>query len=66
MCGFMVYLAQQLALSFRYIDEAADLGAPKWMEWRAALGIMVSLVWIYVAALSFIRQAIRASRNTRY
>ncbi len=66
MCGFMVYLAQQLALSFRYIDEAAEMGAPKWMEWRAALAIMVSLVWIYIMALNFARKAIRSARSSRY
>ena len=33
------------------IEEAAEKGVPKYMEWRAALGLMVTLVWLYLEIL---------------
>jgi hypothetical protein len=38
--GFVVYLGQHLALGFNYIDDAAEMAAPQWMEWRAAFCLM--------------------------
>ncbi len=65
-CGFMIFLAQQLAQSLRYIDEGIEMGAPKRMEWRAAFGLMVTLVFIYVIVLDFLRQAARSNRSSRF
>jgi uncharacterized YccA/Bax inhibitor family protein len=64
--GFMVLLAQQLAQSFRYTDEGIEMGAPKRMEWRAAFGLMVALVFIYVMVLDILRQAARSNRSSRF
>ncbi len=64
-CGFVVYLAYELALGFRHIADAAELGAPKWMEWRAAFGLMVMLVWLYVVLLQVLRQVVREARSAR-
>lgn len=57
--GFMVFLAFQLSNSFRYIDDAVEMGAPKWMEWRAAFGLMVALISIYYDVLRILARASR-------
>lgn len=63
--GYVVYLGYELALSFRHIADAAEMEAPKWMEWRAAFGLMVMLVWIYVVLLDVLRQVLRVTRSAR-
>lgn len=40
-----------LVLDFQHIEEGAKVGAPKYMEWYSAFGLMVTLVWIYVTVL---------------
>jgi uncharacterized YccA/Bax inhibitor family protein len=40
-----------LALDFDFVDKAEAAGAPKHMEWFAAFGIMVTLVWLYMEIL---------------
>ena len=53
--GFSVLVAglaaMNLALDFDFMDKAEAAGAPKHMEWFAALGIMVTLVWLYLEIL---------------
>jgi uncharacterized YccA/Bax inhibitor family protein len=53
--GFSVLVAglaaMNLALDFDFIDKAEAAGAPKHMEWFAAFGIMVTLVWLYMEIL---------------
>ena len=53
--GFSVFVviiaALNLVLDFDFIEEAAARGAPKNMEWYAAFGLMVTLVWLYVEIL---------------
>ena len=53
--GFSVLVAglaaMNVALDFDFIDKAEAAGAPKHMEWFAALGIMVTLVWLYLEIL---------------
>lgn len=49
---FVIAIASlNLVLDFDFIEEAAENGAPKYMEWRAALGLMVTLVWLYLEIL---------------
>jgi uncharacterized YccA/Bax inhibitor family protein len=43
--------AFNLALDFDIIERGAASGAPKYMEWFAALGLMVTLVWLYLELL---------------
>ena len=43
--------AFNLLLDFDFIDKAVAAGAPKKMEWYAAFGIMVTLVWLYLEVL---------------
>lgn len=40
-----------LLLDLADIEEGVGVGAPKDMEWRAAFGLMVSLVWMYTEML---------------
>ena len=40
-----------LFLNYEFIRQASINGAPKYMEWYGAFGIMVTLVWIYIEML---------------
>jgi len=43
--------ALNLALDFDFIEKAEASGAPKAMEWYAAFGMLVTLVWLYLEIL---------------
>ena len=43
--------AMNLALDFDFIEKAEAAGAPKYMEWYAAFGLLVTLVWLYLEIL---------------
>lgn len=43
--------ALNLTLDFDFIERAATAGAPRYMRWYAAFGLMLSLIWIYVSVL---------------
>ena len=47
----VVIAALNLVLDFDFIEHGAESGAPKYMEWRAAFGLMVTLVWLYLEIL---------------
>ncbi len=53
--GFSVFVviiaALNLVLDFDFIENGADAGAPKYMEWVGAFGLMVTLVWLYLEIL---------------
>ena len=53
--GFSVFViiiaALNLVLDFDFIEEGAERGAPKYMEWYAAFGLLVTLVWLYIEIL---------------
>ncbi len=40
-----------LVLDFGTIQQGVEAGAPKYMEWYAAFGLMVTLVWLYLEVL---------------
>jgi len=40
-----------LVMDFQFIEEQTKRGAPKYMEWYAAFGLLVTLVWVYVEVL---------------
>ncbi len=49
---FVVAIAAlNLVLDFDFIDQAARRGAPKYMEWYGAFGLLVTLVWLYLEML---------------
>ncbi len=47
----VVIAALNLVLDFDFIEEGAEQGAPKYMEWYAAFGLMVTLIWLYLEIL---------------
>jgi len=40
--------ALNLVLDFDFIERGVNYGAPKYMEWYGAFGLMVTLVWLYL------------------
>ena len=53
--GFSVFVvviaALNLVLDFDFIEHGAEAGAPKYMEWYASFGLLVTLVWLYLEIL---------------
>jgi uncharacterized YccA/Bax inhibitor family protein len=47
----VVIAALNLVLDFDFIEQGAEQGAPKYMEWYAAFGLIVTLVWLYMEIL---------------
>lgn len=47
----VVIAALNLVLDFDFIESGAEAGAPKFMEWYAAFGLMVTLIWLYFEIL---------------
>lgn len=47
----VVIAALNLVLDFDFIEKGAAQGAPKFMEWYAAFGLMVTLIWLYIEIL---------------
>ncbi|HEY4392940.1 MAG TPA: Bax inhibitor-1/YccA family protein [Polyangia bacterium] len=43
--------ALNLVLDFDVVEQGARAGAPKYMEWYGAFGILVTLVWLYLEIL---------------
>jgi len=49
---FVVAIAAlNLVLDFDFIERGVQAGAPKYMEWYGAFGIIVTLVWLYLEIL---------------
>ena len=47
----VVIAALNLVLDFDFIEEGAERGAPQYMEWYGAFGLLVTLVWLYLEIL---------------
>jgi uncharacterized YccA/Bax inhibitor family protein len=59
---FVVAIAAlNLVLDFDFIERGVNYGAPKYMEWYGAFGIMVTLVWLYLEILRLLSKM--RSRN---
>ena len=43
--------ALNLVLDFDFIEHGAQMNLPKYMEWYAAFGLIVTLVWLYIEIL---------------
>ncbi|PKP42146.1 MAG: hypothetical protein CVT93_05650 [Bacteroidetes bacterium HGW-Bacteroidetes-10] len=46
--------AFSLMLDFNFIEKASAAGAPKYMEWYGAFGLMVTLIWLYLEILKLL------------
>ncbi|MFY8003635.1 MAG: Bax inhibitor-1/YccA family membrane protein, partial [Chitinophagaceae bacterium] len=52
---FVVAIASlNLIMDFDMIEKGAEHGAPKYMEWYGAFGLMVTLVWLYLEILKLL------------
>jgi uncharacterized YccA/Bax inhibitor family protein len=47
----VIIAALNLILDFGFVETGVHAGAPKYMEWYGAFGIMVTLVWMYIEIL---------------
>lgn len=47
----VVIAALNLVMDFDFIERGAEQGAPKYMEWYGAFGLIVTLVWLYLEIL---------------
>ena len=56
--GFSVFVvtigAFSLVIDFDFIEEGVENGAPKYMEWYGAFGLLVTLIWLYVEILRLV------------
>jgi uncharacterized YccA/Bax inhibitor family protein len=43
-----------LVADFDFIEKGVERGAPKQLEWRAAFGLMITLVWLYLEILKLL------------
>jgi uncharacterized YccA/Bax inhibitor family protein len=60
--GFVVVIAAlNLVLDFDMIEQGVAKGAPKYMEWYGAFGLLVTLVWLYLEILRLLSKL--QSRN---
>ena len=60
---FVVIIASlNLVLDFDFIEEGAERGAPKYMEWYGAFGLLVTLIWLYLEILRLLAK-LQSRRN---
>ena len=63
--GFSLFVvaiaALNLILDFDMIEKGSELGAPKYMEWYGAFGLLVTVVWLYLEILRLLSKI--SSRN---
>jgi uncharacterized YccA/Bax inhibitor family protein len=61
--GFSVFVviiaALNLVLDFDMIETGVRIGAPKYMEWYGAFGLMVTLIWLYLEILRLLANSRR-------
>jgi uncharacterized YccA/Bax inhibitor family protein len=53
--------ALNLILDFDMVEQGVTMGAPKYMEWYCAFGLMVTIVWLYIEILRLLMKV--ASRR---
>jgi uncharacterized YccA/Bax inhibitor family protein len=57
----VIIAALNLVLDFDFIENGERVGAPKYMEWYAAFGLLVTLVWLYLEMLRLLTK-LRSNR----
>ncbi len=50
----VVIAALNLVMDFDFIESGAEQGAPKYMEWYGAFGLLITLVWLYIEILNLL------------
>ena len=52
---FVIGIASMnLVLDFDFIEKGSEEKAPKYMEWYAAFGLMITLIWLYIEILNLL------------
>ena len=51
--------SMNLILDFDMIERGSEMGAPKYMEWYGAFGLMVTIVWLYLEILRLLSKISR-------
>ena len=60
---FVVIIASlNLVLDFDFIEEAAEANVPKYMEWYATFGLLITLIWLYLEILRLLAK-LQSRRN---
>lgn len=59
----VVIAALSLVLDFDMIETGERMGAPKYMEWYGAYGLLVTLVWLYIEILKLLSRFASSNRN---
>jgi uncharacterized YccA/Bax inhibitor family protein len=63
--GFSIFVTAiaslNLILDFDMIERGSEMGAPKYMEWYCAFGLLVTIVWLYIEILRLLSKL--SSRN---
>jgi uncharacterized YccA/Bax inhibitor family protein len=55
----VIVAAANLVLDFDFIESGVKRGVPKYMEWYAAFGLLVTLVWLYLEILRLLGKSRR-------
>lgn len=55
----IIIAALNLVIDFDFIDSGVKSGAPKFMEWYGAFGLLVTLVWLYLEILRLLSKVNR-------
>jgi len=55
----VIIAALNLIIDFDMIERGAAMGAPKYMEWYGAFGLMVTLIWLYLEILRLLSKTRR-------
>lgn len=55
--------ALNLVLDFDFIESGVEARAPKRLEWYAAFGLMVTLIWLYLEILNLLAKLQGGSRR---
>ena len=59
----VVIAALNLVLDFDFIESGVEARAPKSLEWYAAFGLMVTLIWLYLEILNLLAKLQGGSRR---
>jgi uncharacterized YccA/Bax inhibitor family protein len=58
----VIVAALNLVLDFDFIEQGAQVGAPKYLEWYGGFGLLVTLVWLYLEILRLLAK-LNSRRN---
>jgi uncharacterized YccA/Bax inhibitor family protein len=56
--------SMNLVLDFDFIERGSAVGAPRYMEWYGAFGLLVTLIWLYIEILRLLAK-IMGSKGRR-